>query len=127
MASPCGFLSLAELTPVLAPAVPLLGHTDSVAPSRAAALLGHARCGLHPFVPWAWAPVLQGRTVDDYLRHAVDLADIIYELAAVYNHLGIPFRVGVGSICRRAQVDEVRRIVAAVAAVLPNVPLHLLN
>ena len=64
---------------------------------------------------WAWTPVLQGRTVDDYLRHAVDLADIIYELAAVYNRRGIPFRVGVGSICRRAQVDEVRRIVAAVS------------
>ena len=76
-------------------------------------------------VPWAWAPVLQGRTVDDYLRQAVDLADIIYELAAVYNRRGIPFRVGVGSICRRAQVDEVRRIIAAVATVLPNVPLHL--
>jgi hypothetical protein len=78
-------------------------------------------------VPWAWTPVLQGRTVDDYLRHAVDLADIIYELAAVYTRRGIPFRVGVGSICRRAQVDEVRRIIAAVATVLPNVPLHHLG
>jgi hypothetical protein len=78
-------------------------------------------------VPWAWAPVLQGRTVDDYLRHAVDLADIIYELAPVHNRRGIPFRVGVGSICRRAQVDDVRHIIAAVATVLPNVPLHLLG
>src|SRR5207247_9591249 len=35
------------------------------------------------------------------------------------------FRVGIGSICRRAQVPEIRRIVMDIAAALPGIPLHL--
>jgi hypothetical protein len=76
-------------------------------------------------VPWSWTPVLQGRTVTDYLRHAIDLADVLYALADVYRRRRQSFRVGIGSICRRAQVPEIRRIVAAIAAVLPGIPLHL--
>jgi hypothetical protein len=75
-------------------------------------------------VPWSWTPVLQGRTVMDYLRHAVDLAAVLYDLAEIYRHRGQTFRVGIGSICRRDQTPEIRRIVAAVAAVLPGLPLH---
>ncbi len=70
-------------------------------------------------------PVLQGRTLDDYLRHAIDLAGILHDLAAVYTRRRQTFRVGLGSICRRNQVAEIRRIVAGVAAVLPGIPLHL--
>jgi hypothetical protein len=76
-------------------------------------------------VPWAWTPVLQGRTVEDYLRHAVELAGILYDLAAVYRKRGLTFRVGLGSICRRGQASEIHRIVASVATVLPGIPLHL--
>lgn len=76
-------------------------------------------------VPWCWTPVLQGRTLEDYLRHAIDLAGIIHDLAAVYASRGLSFRVGLGSLCRRGQSTEIRRIVAGVAAVLPGVPLHL--
>src|SRR5207244_151955 len=78
-------------------------------------------------VPWSWTPVLQGRTVEDYLRHAVELAGILYDLAAVYRKRGLTFRVGLGSICRRGQASEIHRIVASVATVLPGIPLHLLG
>src|SRR5213592_2381391 len=76
-------------------------------------------------VPWSWAPVLQGRTVVDYLRHVIDLADVLYALADLYRQRRQSFRVGIGSICRRAQVPEIRRIVSAIAASLPGIPLHL--
>lgn len=76
-------------------------------------------------VPWSWAPVIQGRTLEDYLIHAIELADIVYELRAVYVQRRKTFRVGIGSICRRGQAWEIRRIIAAIAAVLPGIPLHL--
>ena len=76
-------------------------------------------------VPWSWTPVLQGRTLDDYLRHAIDLAGILYDLAAIHARRGQTFRVGLGSICRRGHVAEIRRIVAGVASVLPGLALHL--
>ncbi len=61
----------------------------------------------------------------DYLRHVIDLADVLYALADIYRRRRQSFRVGIGSICRRAQVPEIRRIVAAIAAVLPGIPLRL--
>jgi hypothetical protein len=76
-------------------------------------------------VPWSWTPVLQGRTLDDYVRHAIELADVLYSLADVYARRGQPFRVGLGSICRRGQVADIRRIVSGVADILPGLPLHL--
>jgi len=76
-------------------------------------------------VPWSWSPVLQGRTMEEYLVHAIELADILHQLCAVYVQRGQKFRVGIGSICRRGQVSEIRRIVAGIAAVLPGIPLHL--
>ena len=38
-------------------------------------------------VPWCWTPVLQGRSVADYLRHVIDLADVLYALADVYRRI----------------------------------------
>ena len=35
------------------------------------------------------------------------------------------FRVCLGSLCRRTAASEIRAIVRAVAAVLPDLPLHL--
>jgi hypothetical protein len=57
--------------------------------------------------------------------HAIDLADILYQVRAVYAQSGPNLRVGIGSICHRGHVAEIRRIVAAIAAVLPGIPLHL--
>jgi hypothetical protein len=76
-------------------------------------------------VPWSWTPVLQGRTVVDYLRNAIDLADVLYALADLYRKRRQSFRIGIGSIRRRAQVPEIRRIVTAIATALPGIPLHL--
>jgi hypothetical protein len=82
-------------------------------------------------VPWVWCPVLQGQTVEDYLRHAVELSDIIHTLRDYYaehhelTHHEDWFRVCLGSICRRGQTSQIREIVEAVAAVLPGIRLHL--
>jgi hypothetical protein len=81
----------------------------------------------HVDVGWCWTPVLQGQTVEDYLRHAIDIADWVYELQDVYVARGRAddFRVCLGSLCRRDGVADIRAIVSNVATVLPGVNLHL--
>lgn len=54
--------------------------------------------------------VLQGWTVDDYLRHVDDLRE----------HGLLTDRIGVGSICRRNQDHEIRRVLKAIDRELPN-------
>jgi len=55
-----------------------------------------------------WLPVLQGRTVGDYLEH-ID----------AYARAGVDLRahqlVGLGSVCRRQATDEIREIVGELA------------
>lgn len=55
---------------------------------------------LEPTLPWT--PVLQGWTLDDYLRHL-----------EMYRALGLPLDrvVGVGSVCRRQESEEIRIII----------------
>jgi hypothetical protein len=81
----------------------------------------------HLGVTWCWCPVLQGRDVEDYLRHAIDIAEWVYELRDVYaaRGQGDDFRVCIGSLCRRNAVAEIRAIVNNVAAVMPGLALHL--
>ena len=81
----------------------------------------------HLSAGWCWCPVLQGQAVEDYLRHAVDVAGWVYELRDVYAARGQvgAFRVCLGSLCRRNAANKIRAIVRAVAAVLPDLPLHL--
>lgn len=83
----------------------------------------------HARMPWAWVPTVQGWTVAEYVRHAEELHPLIIEMQRVYATAGdaraAQFRVGVGSICKRAAPAEIRAVVAAVAATLPGVPLHL--
>jgi hypothetical protein len=55
-----------------------------------------------PWVPWI--PVLQGWSLDDYLRHADDYATAGVDLAAE------PL-VGLGSVCRRQSTSEIGAIV----------------
>lgn len=76
---------------------------------------------------WCWCPVLQGQHVDDYLRHAIDIAAWAYDLRDVYASRGQAdaFRVCVGSLCRRNSVAEIRTIVRDLAQVLRGLPLHL--
>lgn len=75
-------------------------------------------------VPWAWVPTIQGLEVEDYHRHALELKDTIEDMRAYY--AGNPaFRVGIGTLCRRADSSLIRSIVATVSSVLPDIPLHL--
>lgn len=71
---------------------------------------------------WSWTPTIQGWRTGDYERHAAELAPLIREMKA---HYGRNFRVGIGTLCRRASVREIREVVHAVAAVLPDTDLHL--
>jgi hypothetical protein len=56
-----------------------------------------------------WLPVIQGQTLDDYVRHIE-----IYAAAGV--HLASMERVGVGSVCRRQASDEIAAILRELAA-----------
>lgn len=59
--------------------------------------------------------VIQGWTIDDYLTHVEELRD----------HDALTDYVGIGSVCRRNQEAEIRRIVLAVRdAVPPGTKLH---
>lgn len=73
-------------------------------------------------VPWSWCVTIQGWNVEDYIRHARELKPLIQEIQAA----GHPdFRVGIGTLCRRASAKMVQQVVQAVAEQLPGVPLHL--
>jgi hypothetical protein len=74
--------------------------------------------------PFAWVPTVQGWEPDDYTRHARQLAPLVREMQAHYGP-GSAFRVGVGTLCKRADALMARRVVQAVARELPGVPLHL--
>jgi hypothetical protein len=72
--------------------------------------------------PWAWTPTVQGWEVEDYRRHARELRPLVENMRRVY---GDEFRVGVGTLCRRASVLMIHQVVRAVAEELPGVGLHL--
>ncbi len=74
--------------------------------------------------PWAWVPTIQGWEVEDYQRHAREMKPLIEEMAACYGTESA-FRVGIGTLCRRASVDMIHQVVRAVNEILPGVPLHL--
>lgn len=74
--------------------------------------------------PWCWVPTIQGWTTDDYQRHARTLRPLVDEMADYYGP-GSEFRVGIGTLCRRASTAMIRAVAAVVASELPGVPLHL--
>lgn len=74
--------------------------------------------------PWAWVPTVQGWEVADYARHARDLQPLVRAMAAHYGD-DSAWRVGIGTLCRRASEGMIRDVVAAVREQLPGVPLHL--
>jgi len=65
-------------------------------------------------VPGQRVSVLQGRTVGEYLDHLDTLRD--HGVLADY--------VGIGSVCGRENIAEVRRIVTSVADEIPHRDLH---
>ncbi len=75
-------------------------------------------------VPWAWVPTIQGWTVEDYIRHAIEMKPLIDGMAAYYGP-GRYFRVGIGTLCRRANAQMIREVVLSVSAILDDIPIHL--
>jgi hypothetical protein len=75
-------------------------------------------------VPWCWVPTIQGWEVEDYRRHAQEMRPLIQEMHAYYGAESF-FRVGIGTLCRRASVTMIHEVVHVVSRELPGVPLHL--
>ncbi len=73
---------------------------------------------------WCWVPTVQGWQPEDYRQHARELAPLIAEMADYYGP-GSDFRVGIGTLCRRADVPTIVRITEIVAAELPGISLHI--
>lgn len=100
-------------------------------------------------VPWTWTPTIQGWTVEDYVYHAEQMAPLIAEMQSFYyerpgfiaeedgddhdypNYVErvernmMTFRVGIGTLCRRASTAMIREIVERVSVILPGVTFHL--
>jgi hypothetical protein len=78
------------------------------------------------FAPWAWVPTVQGWNVEDYREHAADLRPLILEMKAFYEAMGNPhFRVGIGTLCNRADNAMILSVIQAVRDVLPECKFHL--
>lgn len=73
---------------------------------------------------WCWVPTIQGWTVEDYVRHAQEMKPLIQEMQAYYGKDSY-FRVGIGTLCRRASVEMIHEVIREVSAILGDVPLHL--
>jgi hypothetical protein len=77
-------------------------------------------------VEWAWVPTIQGWNVQDYIHHANELKPLIYAMRRHYRQIGNPyFRVGIGTLCNRANSEMIQQVVKAVRWTLGDVPLHL--
>lgn len=74
--------------------------------------------------PWAWVPTIQGWHVEDYTAHARQLAPLIAEMRDHYP-ADSGWRVGIGTLCQRADSRMIREVARAVARELPGIPLHL--
>jgi hypothetical protein len=75
-------------------------------------------------LPFAWVPTIQGWLPEDYRRHASAMYPLIAEMQAAYAN-NPHWRVGVGTLCRRNDVEAVQAILDAIREVLPGIPLHL--
>jgi hypothetical protein len=88
---------------------------DAAVLSRQERTIEHARALLAHHVPWTWVPVVQGRTVAQYVRHAR-----MYTAAGL-----VQPSMGIGSLCRRTRVAEITGIIAALHQELPATRFHL--
>lgn len=70
--------------------------------------------------PWPWVPTIQGWDIEDYRWHAQQLRPLILEMQAHYGEQSA-FRVGIGTLCRRINVQLILAILLTVAQELPEV------
>lgn len=104
----------------------VLGKTDGIVRERQQQTTEMARHFWRTWqdAPWHWVPTVQGWTVEDYRRHAYELKSLIDEMSDFYGP-DSHFRVGIGTLCRRASVEMIHEVTRSVSAILPGVPLHL--
>ncbi len=73
---------------------------------------------------WAWTPTIQGLYPEDYRRHAHEMKTLIDKMKVYYAD-NPEWRIGVGTLCRRDDVELIQKILDAVREVLPDVSIHL--
>jgi hypothetical protein len=78
----------------------------------------------HRSVPWVWVPPIQGWLPADYQQHARAMKPLIHTMQVFYARTNA-FRVGIGTLCRRASTAMIHEVVQAVQQELPGIPLHL--
>jgi hypothetical protein len=74
--------------------------------------------------PWAWVPTIQGWNVDEYKLHAREMRPLIEDMLSKYGK-NSAFRVGIGTLCNRANASMIRQVIDIVTNELPSVPIHL--
>jgi hypothetical protein len=77
---------------------------------------------VHRNEDWIWVPTIQGWHTDEYRRHAREMNPLIQHMHRCY---GPKFRVGIGTLCRRASVQQIHEVVGAVCSELPGIGVHL--
>jgi hypothetical protein len=77
-----------------------------------------------PGASWCWVPTVQGWRVEDYRSHALQLRPLLKRMADHYGSRS-SFRVGIGTLCRRASPTMIHQVVKMVSEILPGYPLHL--
>lgn len=97
------------------PCEPAIAGDDAEVARRQAWTLAAAAELLRRPAPWQWLPVIQGREMRHYIEHAR-----AYKLAGLVQ----PY-MGIGSLCRRSSIRQIRAIVSTLADELPGVRFHL--
>jgi len=89
-------------------------------------------------VPWCWVPTIQSYTIEEYEWHARELVPLIRQMQAYYSdpgwwndddeegQFGSAFRVGIGSLCRRASPSFILEVISRIQTIIGiDIPLHL--
>lgn len=72
--------------------------------------------------PWYWVPTIQGWETEDYINHAITMKPLLLEMQKRYSSL---MRVGIGTLCARASIQQILEIKEAVKEILPGFQFHL--
>lgn len=97
-----------------------------------------------PETPWAWSPVIQGFTLDQYKLHACLMAPLIHQMWAYYTMMIemaedeeerrqaelrlASFRVAVGSLVGRATPEFIGEVILTIQSIIGKfIALHVLG
>ena len=97
------------------PCEPALAPDRQAVRDRQRRTLDYAEKLVKVNAPWTWVPIVQGQHVEDYVL-----------MARRYRAIGLETEyMGIGSLCARKSVREIRDIVEAVQEELPTTWFHL--